>query len=204
MITLTYMGAERVLPHYNVMGVAKAALEASVRYLATDFGGRNIRVNAISAGPVKTLAASGIGDFRYILRWNEINAPLRRNITTMEVGNMALFLLSDLGTGVTGEVIHVDWRLPHGRHDVGGRRARAVQPAARHEGGQGTVAAAAPQSRACCAPSECTQTPGPGSASRSDLCAPSLAATRALGGFIVGATGRLTMASTASNRGDTP
>ena len=115
MITLTYMGAERVLPHYNVMGVAKAALEASVRYLATDFGGRNIRVNAISAGPVKTLAASGIGDFRYILRWNEINAPLRRNITTIEVGNMALFLLSDLGTGVTGEVIHVDG----GYHTVG-------------------------------------------------------------------------------------
>jgi enoyl-[acyl-carrier protein] reductase I len=108
MITLTYLGGERVLPHYNVMGVAKAALEASVRYLAADFGPKKIRVNAISAGPVKTLAASGIADFRFILRWNEINAPLRRNITTTEAGNTALFLLSDLGTGVTGENIHVD------------------------------------------------------------------------------------------------
>jgi enoyl-[acyl-carrier protein] reductase I len=108
MLTLTYLGSERVLPHYNVMGVAKAALEASVRYLAADFGARNIRVNAISAGPVKTLAASGISDFRFILRWNEINAPLRRNITTIEAGNAALFLLSDLGTGVTGETIYVD------------------------------------------------------------------------------------------------
>jgi enoyl-[acyl-carrier protein] reductase I len=108
MITLTYLGGERVLPHYNVMGVAKAALEASVLYLAADFGPKKIRVNAISAGPVKTLAASGIADFRFILRWNEINAPLRRNITTTEAGNTALFLLSDLGTGVTGENVHVD------------------------------------------------------------------------------------------------
>jgi enoyl-[acyl-carrier protein] reductase I len=108
MLTLTYLGGERVLPHYNVMGVAKAALEASVRYLAADFGPRKIRVNAISAGPVKTLAATGIGDFRFILRWNEINAPLRRNIRTVEVGNAALFVLSDLGTAVTGETIHVD------------------------------------------------------------------------------------------------
>jgi enoyl-[acyl-carrier protein] reductase I len=108
MITLTYLGGERVLPHYNVMGVAKAALEASVRYLAADFGQQKIRVNAVSCGPVKTLAASGIGDFRFIMRWNEINAPLRRNITTIEAGNAALFLLSDLGAGVTGETIHVD------------------------------------------------------------------------------------------------
>ena len=115
MLTLTYLGGERVLPHYNVMGVAKAALEASVRYLAADFGPRKIRVNAISAGPVKTLAASGIGDFRFILRWNEINAPLRRNIRTVEVGNAALFVLSDLGTAVTGETIHVDG----GYHVVG-------------------------------------------------------------------------------------
>jgi enoyl-[acyl-carrier protein] reductase I len=115
MLTLTYLGGERVLPHYNVMGVAKAALEASVRYLAADFGPRKIRVNAISAGPVKTLAASGIGDFRFILRWNEINAPLRRNIRTVEVGNAALFVLSDLGTAVTGETIHVDG----GYHIVG-------------------------------------------------------------------------------------
>ena len=108
MLTLTYLGGERVLPHYNVMGVAKAALDASVRYLAADFGAQKIRVNAISAGPVKTLAASGIADFRFILRWNEINAPLRRNITIAEAGNAALFLLSDLGSGVTGEVVHVD------------------------------------------------------------------------------------------------
>jgi enoyl-[acyl-carrier protein] reductase I len=108
MLTLTYLGSERVLPHYNVMGVAKAALEASVRYLAADFGAQEIRVNAISAGPIKTLAASGISDFRFILRWNEINAPLRRNITIGEAGNAALFLLSDLGTAVTGEVLHVD------------------------------------------------------------------------------------------------
>lgn len=115
MLTLSYIGADRVMPHYNVMGVAKAALEASVRYLAVDLGDKNIRVNAISAGPIKTLAASGIGDFRYILRWNEINAPLRKNVTQVEVGNMALFLLSDMGTGVTGETIFVD----AGYHAVG-------------------------------------------------------------------------------------
>jgi enoyl-[acyl-carrier protein] reductase I len=115
MLTLSYLGAERVMPHYNVMGVAKAALEASVRYLAVDLGGQGIRVNAISAGPIKTLAASGIGDFRYILKWNEINAPLKRNVTQLEVGNSALYLLSDLGTGVTGEVLHVD----AGYHTVG-------------------------------------------------------------------------------------
>ena len=108
LLTLTYYGAEKVLPHYNVMGVAKAALEASVRYLAEDLGKDGIRVNAISAGPIKTLAAAGIGDFRYILRWNEFNAPLRRNITQEEVGNAALYLLSDLGRGVTAEVHHVD------------------------------------------------------------------------------------------------
>jgi enoyl-[acyl-carrier protein] reductase I len=115
LITLSYLGAERVMPHYNVMGVAKAALEASVRYLAADMGPKNIRVNAISAGPIKTLAASGIGDFRYILKWNELNAPLRRNVTQNEVGNSALYLLSDLGSGVTGEVHHVD----SGYHSVG-------------------------------------------------------------------------------------
>jgi enoyl-[acyl-carrier protein] reductase I len=115
MLTLSYLGAERVMPHYNVMGVAKAALEASVRYLAVDLGGHGIRVNAISAGPIKTLAASGIGDFRYILRWNEINAPLKRNVTQIEVGHAAVYLLSDLGTAVTGEVLHVD----AGYHTVG-------------------------------------------------------------------------------------
>jgi len=114
-LTLTYYGAEKVMPHYNVMGVAKAALEASVRYLAEDLGKQRIRVNAISAGPIKTLAASGIGDFRYILKWNELNAPLRRNVTTEEVAGAALFLLSDLGTAVTGEVMHVD----AGYHVVG-------------------------------------------------------------------------------------
>jgi len=114
-LTLTYLGAERVMPHYNVMGVAKAALEASVRYLAADLGPRGVRVNAISAGPIKTLAASGIGDFRYILRWNELNSPLRRNVTIDEVGGAGLFLLSDLGSGVTGEVTHVD----AGYHSVG-------------------------------------------------------------------------------------
>jgi len=108
LVTLTYYGAERVMPHYNVMGVAKAALEASVKYLAVDLGSRDIRVNAISAGPIKTLAASGIGDFRYILKWNELNAPLRRNVTTDEVGNAGLYLLSDLSRGVTGEIHHVD------------------------------------------------------------------------------------------------
>ena len=115
MLTLTYYGAERVMPHYNVMGVAKAALEASVRYLAVDLGDRGIRVNAISAGPIKTLAASGIGDFRYILKWNELNSPLRRNVGLDEVGGAALYLLSGLGSGVTGEVHHVDC----GYHTVG-------------------------------------------------------------------------------------
>ena len=115
MLTLTYYGAERVMPHYNVMGVAKAALEASVRYLAEDFGKDGIRVNAISAGPIKTLAASGIGDFRYILKWNELNSPLRRNVNQEDVGKSALYLLSDLGSGVTGETHHVD----SGYHIVG-------------------------------------------------------------------------------------
>ena len=115
MLTLTYYGAERVMPHYNVMGVAKAALEASVRYLAEDLGKDGIRVNAISAGPIKTLAASGIGDFRYILKWNELNSPLRRNVSQEEVGKSALYLLSDLGSGVTGETHHVD----SGYHIVG-------------------------------------------------------------------------------------
>ena len=114
-LTLTYYGAEKVMPHYNVMGVAKAALEASVRYLAEDLGKDGIRVNAISAGPIKTLAASGIGDFRYIMKWNEYNSPLRRNVTIDDVGNSALYLLSDLGAGVTGEVLHVD----AGYHAVG-------------------------------------------------------------------------------------
>lgn len=108
LLTLSYYGAERVMPHYNVMGVAKAGLEASVRYLAADLGPQNIRVNAISAGPIKTLAASGIGDFRFILKWNELNAPLRRNVTIEDVGSSGLFLLSDLGSGVTGEIMHVD------------------------------------------------------------------------------------------------
>lgn len=114
-VTLTYYGAEQVMPHYNVMGVAKAALEASVKYLAEDLGKKAIRVNAISAGPIKTLAASGIGDFRYILKWNELNSPLRRNVTQDEVGKAALFLLSDLGSGTTGENLHVD----AGYHVVG-------------------------------------------------------------------------------------
>lgn len=108
MLTLTYYGAEKVMPHYNVMGVAKAALEASVRYLAADLGKQNIRVNAVSAGPIKTLAASGIADFRYILKWNEYNSALRRTVTIEEVGGSALYLLSDLGRAVTGEVHHVD------------------------------------------------------------------------------------------------
>jgi enoyl-[acyl-carrier protein] reductase I len=115
LLTLTYYGAERVIPHYNVMGVAKAALEASVRYLAADLGEQKIRVNAISAGPIKTLAFAGINDGRYILKWNELNSPLKRNVTTEEVGNAGLYLLSDLGTGVTGEVMHVD----AGYHVVG-------------------------------------------------------------------------------------
>ena len=115
MLTLTYYGAEKWMPHYNVMGVAKAALEASVRYLAADLGEKNIRVNAISAGPIKTLAASGIGDFRYILRWNEYNAPLRRTVTIEEVGESAVYLLSPMSRGVTGEILHVD----AGYHVVG-------------------------------------------------------------------------------------
>jgi enoyl-[acyl-carrier protein] reductase I len=108
LLTLTYYGAEKVIPHYNVMGVAKAALETSVKYLAMDLGPENIRVNAISAGPIKTLAASGIGDFRYILKWNEYNSPLRRNVTIEDVGGAGLYLLSDLASGVTGEIHHVD------------------------------------------------------------------------------------------------
>jgi enoyl-[acyl-carrier protein] reductase I len=115
LLTLTYYGAERVMPHYNVMGVAKAALEASVRYLASDLGRDRIRVNAISAGPIKTLAASGIGDFRYILKWNEYNSPLKRNVSLDQVGGAAVYLLSDLANGVTGEVHHVD----SGYHVVG-------------------------------------------------------------------------------------
>ena len=115
LLTLTYYGAEKVMPHYNVMGVAKAGLEASVQYLAVDLGGSNIRVNAISAGPIKTLAASGIGDFRYILKWNEYNSPLKRSVTIEEVGDSGLYLLSDLSRGVTGEVLHVD----SGYHVVG-------------------------------------------------------------------------------------
>jgi len=115
LLTLSYYGAEKVVPHYNVMGVAKAALEASVRYLAADLGKDNIRVNGISAGPIKTLAASGIGDFRYILKWNELNSPLRRNVTIDDVGGSGLYLLSDLSRGVTGEIHHVD----AGYHVVG-------------------------------------------------------------------------------------
>ncbi len=115
LLTLSYYGAEKVMPHYNVMGLVKAALEASVRYLAVDLGGDNIRVNGISAGPIKTLAASGIGDFRYILKWNQYNAPLKRNTTIEDVGKSALYLLSDLSSGVTGEILHVD----SGYHVVG-------------------------------------------------------------------------------------
>jgi len=126
LLTLTYYGAERVMPHYNVMGVAKAALEASVRYLAADLGRDAIRVNAISAGPVRTLAASGIGDFRYILKWNEFNAPLQRNVTIEEVGGSALYLLSDLGRGVTGETHHVDC----GYHVVGMMNPRGAHATA--------------------------------------------------------------------------
>ena len=114
-LTLTYYGAEQVMPHYNVMGVAKAALEASVKYLAVDLGDKKIRVNAISAGPIKTLAASGIGDFRFILKWNELNSPLKRNVSQDDIGNSAIYLLSDLGSAVTGEVQHVDC----GYHTVG-------------------------------------------------------------------------------------
>ena len=115
MITLTYYGAEKVMPHYNVMGVAKAALEASVRYLAVDLGSKNIRVNSLSAGPMKTLAASGIGDFRYILKWNELNSPLKRNVSQDDVGGAGVYLISDLSTGVSGETHHVDC----GYHVVG-------------------------------------------------------------------------------------
>jgi enoyl-[acyl-carrier protein] reductase I len=115
LLTLTYYGAEKVMPHYNVMGVAKAALEASVKYMAMDLGPRGIRVNGLSAGPIKTLAASGIGDFRYILKWNELNSPLRRNVTQHDVGKSAMYLLSDLASGVTGETHHVD----AGYHVVG-------------------------------------------------------------------------------------
>jgi enoyl-[acyl-carrier protein] reductase I len=121
LLTLTYYGAEKVTPHYNVMGLAKAALEASVKYLANDLGPGNIRVNAISAGPIRTLAASGIGDFRYILKWNELNAPLKRNVTIEDVGKSALYLLSDLGSGVTGEILHVD----AGYHTIGMKREDA-------------------------------------------------------------------------------
>ena len=115
LLTLTYFGAEKVMPHYNVMGLAKAALESSVQYIAEDLGKNGIRCNAISAGPIKTLAASGIGDFRYIMKWNELNSPLRRNVTQEEVGKASLYLLSDLGSGTTGEVLHVD----AGYHVVG-------------------------------------------------------------------------------------
>ena len=126
LLTMTYYGAERVMPHYNVMGLAKAALEASVMYLAEDLGKDGIRVNAISAGPIKTLAASGIGDFRYIMKWNELNSPLRRNVTQEEVGKAALYLLSDLGSGTTGEVLHVD----AGYHVVGMKAVDAPDIAA--------------------------------------------------------------------------
>ncbi|VTZ51502.1 enoyl-(acyl-carrier-protein) reductase, NADH-dependent [Methylocella tundrae] len=126
MLTLTYYGAEKWMPHYNVMGVAKAALEASVRYLAADLGEKNIRINAISAGPIKTLAASGIGDFRYILKWNEYNAPLRRSVTIEEVGESAVFLLSPMARGVTGEILHVD----AGYHIVGMKNPAAPDIAA--------------------------------------------------------------------------
>jgi enoyl-[acyl-carrier protein] reductase I len=121
LLTLTYYGAEKWMPHYNVMGVAKAALEASVRYLAADLGPQNIRVNAISAGPIKTLAASGIGDFRYILKWNEYNSPLRRTVTIDEVGETAVYLASDLARGMTGEILHVD----AGYHVVGMKNPEA-------------------------------------------------------------------------------
>lgn len=121
LLTLTYYGAEKWMPHYNVMGVAKAALEASVRYLAADLGPKNIRVNAISAGPIKTLAASGIGDFRYILKWNEYNSPLRRTVTTEEVGETGVYLVSDMSRGMTGEILHVD----AGYHVVGMKNPEA-------------------------------------------------------------------------------
>ncbi|MCE2492648.1 MAG: enoyl-ACP reductase FabI [Alphaproteobacteria bacterium] len=132
-LTMTYYGAEKVTPHYNVMGVAKAALEASVRYLAVDLGGKNIRVNAVSAGPIRTLAASGIGDFRYILKWNEWNSPLKRNTTTDEVGGAAVYLLSDLSRGVTGEIHHVD----SGYHVVGMKAVDAPDISVVQETGNG-------------------------------------------------------------------
>jgi len=131
LLTLSYLGAERVVPHYNVMGVAKAALEASVRYMAADLGSAQIRVNAISAGPVKTLAASGIGDFRYILKWNQLNAPMERNVSVEDVGGAGLYLLSDLSSGVTGEVHHVDC----GYHIVGMKNPNAPDIATVSEGG---------------------------------------------------------------------
>ncbi len=132
LLTLSYMGAEKWVPHYNVMGVAKAALEASVRYLAADLGTSGIRVNAISAGPVKTLAASGIGDFRYILRWNQINSPMRRNVTTDDVGGAGVYFVSDLSSGVTGEVHHVDC----GYHIVGMKHPEAPDIAIVESGGE--------------------------------------------------------------------
>jgi enoyl-[acyl-carrier protein] reductase I len=131
LVTLSYLGAEKVVPHYNVMGIAKAALEASVRYLAADLGASAIRVNAISAGPVKTLAASGIGDFRYILKWNQLNAPMERNVGVDEVGGAGLYLVSDLSTGVTGEVHHVDC----GYHIVGMKNPNAPDIATVSDGG---------------------------------------------------------------------
>jgi enoyl-[acyl-carrier protein] reductase I len=135
LLTLTYYGAEKVMPHYNVMGLCKAALEASVKYIAEDLGKDGIRCNAISAGPIKTLAASGIGDFRYIMKWNELNSPLRRNVTQEEVGKAALYLLSDLGSGTTGENLHVD----AGYHAVGMKAIDAPDIdllASKKEGGQ--------------------------------------------------------------------
>ena len=135
LLTLTYYGAEKVMPHYNVMGLCKAALEASVKYIAEDLGKGGIRCNAISAGPIKTLAASGIGDFRYIMKWNELNSPLRRNVTQEEVGKAALFLLSDLGSGTTGENLHVD----AGYHVIGMKAIDAPDidlVTAKKEGGQ--------------------------------------------------------------------
>ena len=129
LLTLSYYGAEKVIPHYNVMGVAKAALEASVRYLSADFGPAGIRVNGISAGPIRTLAASGIGDFRYILKWNQYNSPLARNVTIDEVGGSAAYLVSDLASGVTGEVHHVDC----GYHTVGMKNPEAPDISAANE-----------------------------------------------------------------------
>jgi enoyl-[acyl-carrier protein] reductase I len=134
LLTLTYYGAEKVMPHYNVMGLAKAALETSVKYIAEDLGKDGIRVNAISAGPIKTLAASGIGDFRYIMKWNELNSPLRRNVTQEEVGKAALYLLSDLGSGTTGEILHVD----AGYHVVGMKAVDAPDIDATRKGAEGS------------------------------------------------------------------